>query len=179
LLDSLHDDGANTEPSTESITEQKSDLSNPAVGLATNSTIKRATSIKEPVLQLSHDQIRLFKYHDRHVSAIDTAKVGQIRKSIEGEGQHFPGIVRKTSDATPDGRMIYELVVGRLRYEASRGIGVFKAFLKDLNDVEATKVMFSENVDRQDITPFERWLSVLPLIEDKVLRVKEIAELIS
>jgi ParB family chromosome partitioning protein len=146
--------------------------------MATNSSVKRAISNKEPVLSLSHDQVRFFKYHDRHESALDTAKVAQIRRSIESEGQHFPGIVRKTSESTNDGRMIYELIVGRLRFEASKGVGIFKAFLNYVDDATATKIMFAENEDRQDITPFERWLSVIPLLKDKVLEDKEIAGLI-
>lgn len=148
---------------------------NPAIGLATGNSVKRAASVKEPVLQLQHDQVILFKYHDRHKSSLDSAEVAQLRASIEESGQHTPGVVRKTDSVTPDGRVIYELIVGRLRFEASRGVGVFKAFLKDLDDAQAVKLMFSENEDRLDITPFERWLSVLPLIEDKVLELREIA----
>lgn len=152
---------------------------NPAINLATNELVRRASSTKEPVLHLSHDQVRIFKYHDRDKSSLDTAKVNQIRKSIEAEGQHFPGVVRKTTDTTSDGRMIYELVAGRLRFESSRGVGVFNAFLKELTDSESAKVMLSENEDRQDITPFERWLSIRPLIKDNILTSKEIASLIN
>ena len=70
--------------------------SNPAIDLAMGANQKRARSIKEPILQLEHDQVVLFKYHDRHESAIDTDKFQQIKRSITTEGQHFPGIVRKT-----------------------------------------------------------------------------------
>jgi ParB family chromosome partitioning protein len=86
--------------------------------------------------------------------------------------------VRKTNETTKDGRIVYELIVGRLRFEASRTVGFFKAFIKTLNDAEAAKLMFSENEDRNDILPFERWLSILPLVDDKVLTGKEIAEMI-
>lgn len=153
-------------------------IANPAVALATNDSMTRATSNRVPVLQLAHDQVVLFKYHDRHESSLDTAKVSQIRKSIDKEGQHFPGIVRKTNKATSDGRLIYELIVGRVRFEASRNVGFFKAFLYEVNDAEATKLMLSENEDRQDITPFERWLSVIPIIDDNVLEHSEIARMI-
>lgn len=179
LLDNLKSDNDTSDiVDTNPILSLSRKPSNPAIGLATNDTVRRAPSVKEPVLNLTHDQVKIFKYHDRHTSTLDTVKVMQIRRSIESEGQHFPGIVRKTNDVTLDGRMVYELVAGRLRYEASRGIGVFKAFLKDLDDGEAAKVMFAENEDRQDITPFERWLSIRPLLRDKVLESKEIAELI-
>ena len=176
LLDSLKSDSSTVESENTAVSESK--IVNPAVNLAINSNVKRATSIKEPVLHLSHDQVRFFKYHDRHESSIDTIKVHQIRRSIESEGQHFPGIVRKTSDITTDGRVIYDLIVGRLRFEASRSVGIFKAFLKDVNDIEAAKLMFSENEDRQDITPFERWLSIIPIVKDNVLESQDIARLI-
>lgn len=156
----------------------KESIVNPAIGLATGATVKRAPSVKEPVLQLKHDQVKLFKYHDRHKSSLETQKMFQIRRSIEEEGQHYPGVVRKTSEVTEDGRAIYELIVGRLRFEASRSVGVFLAFLKDLNDTEATKIMFSENEDRQDITPFERWLSIIPIVNDNIMGTSEIARLI-
>ena len=152
--------------------------SNPAIDLAMGANQKRARSIKEPILQLEHDQVVLFKYHDRHESAIDTDKFQQIKRSITTEGQHFPGIVRKTDRTLKDGRAVYELIVGRIRFEASRDVGVFKAFLKELSDAEAVRVMLSENEDRQDITPFERWLSILPLVEDGILTNNEIADLI-
>lgn len=169
-------DAAKNSESGAEAKKKEGDAVNPAIGLATGSNIKRATSVKEPVLQLQHDQVVIFKYHDRHKSSLDTVKVAQLRKSIETEEQHTPGTVRKTNKTTPDGRMIYELIVGRLRFEASRGVGVFKAFLKELDDAQAVRLMLSENEDRLDITPFERWLSVLPLIEDKILALKDIAE---
>jgi ParB family chromosome partitioning protein len=151
---------------------------NPAIKLAMGTSEKRAKSVKEPILYLEHDQVIMFKYHDRHTSSLDTVKVQQIKRSITKEGQHFPGIVRKTDKVTADGRIIYELIVGRVRFEASRSVGVFKAFLRDLSDADATKVMLSENEDRQDITPYERWLSILPLVKDGILSNNEIAELI-
>jgi ParB family chromosome partitioning protein len=179
LLDGLKDNPAKPEISKESDSKVARKPSNPTVALATNTSVRRASSIKEPVLSLSHDQVRFFKYHDRHESTLDTVKVSQIRVSIEAKGQHTPGIVRKTEDTTPDGRLIYELVVGRIRFEASKGVGVFKAFLKDLDDADATRLMFSENEDRQNITPFERWLSVIPLVKDNVIEAQEIASLVS
>lgn len=176
LLDSLSQN-ASTSKSTDTTGRDKSELtiSNPAVKLAMGVPEKRAKATREAVLELEHDQVIFFKYHDRHVSSLDTAKVSQIRKSIETDGQHFPGVVRKTDKFTKDGRLIYELIVGRVRYEASRRVGYFKAFHKDLNDAEAAKLMLSENEDRLDITPFERWLSVLPLVDDKVLSNSYIA----
>jgi ParB family chromosome partitioning protein len=152
-------------------------ISNPAIALASGANVKRAASIRQTVLHLEHDQVIFFKYHDRHKSSLDTIKVSNIRKSIESEGQHFPGVVRKTEKTTTNGRVIYELVIGRLRYEASRGVGVFNAFLKDISDSEAATLMITENEERVDITPFERWLSLLPLIDDKILGLREIARL--
>ncbi|WP_394222494.1 ParB/RepB/Spo0J family partition protein [Alteromonas gracilis] len=171
---------SNDEPTA---TEQKSSPQrtktiNPAVNLAMGVHEKRPKTVKEPVLQLEHDQVIIFKYHDRHNSSLDTERVTQLRKSIEADGQHIPGVVRKTNETTKDGRIIYELIVGRLRFEASRTVGFFKAFIKTLTDAEAAKLMFSENEDRNDILPFERWLSILPLVDDKVLTGKEIAEMI-
>lgn len=180
LLSSLKDTKSDVKDNSSSETELKVTTkagSNPAIEMGAGVNVKRAASVRQAVLQLKHDQVKLFKYHDRSNSSLDSIKVTQIRRSIEAEGQHFPGIVRKTSETTADGRMVYELVVGRLRYEASRGVGVFKAFLKELTDSEAAKIMFSENEDRLDITPFERWLSILPIIKDKIMGVREIAEL--
>ncbi len=164
-----------TQPKKDSKVEK---TKNPAVNLAIGYHEKRPKTVKEPVLQIEHDQVKIFKYHDRHQSSLVTERVSQLRKSIEADGQHIPGVVRKTDEVTKDGRIIYELIVGRLRFEASRTVGYFKAFIKTLNDAEAAKLMFSENEDRSDILPFERWLSILPLIDDKVLTGKEIAEMV-
>lgn len=182
LLDGLNKKSTNTNPVSDSADGQvdlsKKGISNPAIELATGAAVKRASSVREPVLHLQHDQVIFFKYHDRHKSSLDTAKVAQIRNSIERDGQQFPGVVRKTSLTTSDGRMIYELIVGRVRFEASKAIFVFKAFLRELDDVQAAKLMFSENEDRLDISPFERWLSILPIIKDEVMGVRELAAII-
>jgi ParB family chromosome partitioning protein len=178
LLNGLKEEPNDTQNSPVDKTDTNDQVANPAIGLATNSIVKRAISIKEPILMLAHDQVIFFKYHDRHNSSLDTKKVTLIRKSIESDGQEFPGVVRKTTLVTDDGRMIYELIVGRIRYEASKTVGVFKAFLRELDDVAATRLMFTENEGRQDITPFERWLSVIPLIKDNIMNKESIAELI-
>ena len=177
LLDVIKSDDVQNETQPKSQPQSKKTV-NPAVNLAMGVHEKRPKTVKEPVLQLEHDQVKIFKYHDRHFSSLDAERISQLRKSIEADGQHIPGVVRKTNETTKDGRIIYELIVGRLRFEASRKVGFFKAFIKTLNDAEAAKLMFSENEDRKDILPFERWLSILPLIDDNVLTGKEIAEMI-
>lgn len=176
LLDGLHE-----QESTESQANknEESKVTNPILDMAEGATKKRADSVKEPVLKLEHDQVIIFKYHDRHDSSLQSIEFQQLKKSIETDGQDFPGVVRKTELVTDDNRVIYELIVGRLRFEASRSLGVFKAFLKELDDVEATKLMLRENEGRKGITRYERWLSVIPLLNDQVLSITEIATYIN
>ena len=66
------------------------------------------------------------------LSGLDAPElIKQLEASIKEEGQVFPGIVRKTSDKTSDNKVIYELISGRLRFEATKNVEVpFKAFLK-------------------------------------------------
>ena len=158
------------------ISKELDDPSNPAIALATGKYISRAKTVKEPILHLQHDQVSIFKYHDRHESSLRSNKLKQLKEAIESEEQHFPGVVRKTDRVTDDGRMVYELIVGRLRFEATRDIGFFKAMLRDLDDQQAVKLMLSENEDRFKIAPFERWLSILPLVKEDLLSIREIAE---
>tara|TARA_Y100000780_G_scaffold178995_1_gene164312 strand:+ start:27550 stop:28509 length:960 start_codon:yes stop_codon:yes gene_type:complete len=178
LLGSLSDDSSDGKSDQDSSKSAKS-LANPAIALARSEREIRATTERVPVLKLDPDQVIFFKYHDRHISSIESHKVKQLEASIKEEGQVFPGIVRKTSDKTSDNKVIYELISGRLRFEATKNVEVpFKAFLKDLDDAQAIRLMLIENEDRFALAPFERWLSVIPILEDDVLPLAEIAQLI-
>lgn len=149
----------------------------PAAAFNLGKSGKMPKSSQLMLVELDHDQVEIFKYHDRHISSIQSNKVLKMRDSIKSEGQIFPGIVRPTDKVTDDGKKVYELIVGRLRFEGCRGVTKFKAVIKDVSDAEAVKLMIKENEERTDITPFERWLSILPLIDDKVLSIAEIAKL--
>ncbi len=178
LLGSLSDEPADNKSGQDSSKGAKNPA-NPAIALARSEREIRATTERVPVLKLDADQVRFFKYHDRHISSIESPKVKQLEASIKEEGQIFPGIVRKTSDKTSDNKVIYELISGRLRYEAAKNIEVpFEAFLKELDDEQAIRVMLIENEDRFSLAPFERWLSVIPILDDDVLPLAEIAQLI-
>lgn len=178
LLGSLSDDSVAGKTRQESSSGSKG-TANPAIALARSEREIRATTERVPVLKLDPDQVRFFKYHDRHISSIESPKVKQLEKSLKEEGQIFPGIVRKTNDKTPDNKVIYELISGRLRFEAAKNIGVpFEALLKELDDAQAIRVMLIENEDRFALAPFERWLSVIPILEDNVLPLAEVAQLI-
>ena len=146
-----------------------------AFGLSKSGKMPKSSHLM--MVELDHDQVVIFKYHDRHISSIKSSKVQQMRESIKEEGQIFPGIVRTTDQITDSGKKVYELIVGRLRFEATRGFTKFKAVINELSDAEAVRIMIAENEDRKDITPFERWLSILPLVEDNVLSISEIAKL--
>lgn len=149
----------------------------PAAAFNLGKSGKMPKSSQLMLVELDHDQVEIFKYHDRHISSIQSNKVEKMRQSIKDEGQIFPGIVRPTDKVSDDGKKIYELIVGRLRFEGCRGITKFKAVIKDVSDSEAVKLMIKENEERNDITPYERWLSILPLIDDDVLSISEIARL--
>ena len=158
-------------------TESTKVRATPAAAFNLGKTGKMPKSSQLMMVELDHDQVEIFKYHDRHISSIKSSKVEKMRQSIKDEGQIFPGIVRPTDKITEDGKKVYELIVGRLRFEGCRGITKFKAVIKDIPDSEAVKLMIKENEERTDITPYERWLSILPLIDDDVLSISEIARL--
>ncbi|TQF66184.1 ParB/RepB/Spo0J family partition protein [Pseudoalteromonas luteoviolacea] len=148
---------------------------NPVVGLAIGERKVPASSEQIAILKLTHDQIRLFKYHDRHTASLNTEDFEKLKNSIKNNGQHTPGFVRKTKDTTEDGRVIYELVSGRMRFEATRELNVFKAFLLKLDDTQAVELMLSENAERRNITPFERYMSIVPILKDGIMKQVELA----
>ena len=160
-----------------SSTESPQVRAKPAAAFNLGKSGKMPKSSQLMMVELDHDQVEIFKYHDRHISSIQSNKVEKMRQSIKDEGQIFPGIVRPTEKVTDDGKKVYELIVGRLRFEGCRGIAKFKAVIKDVSDSEAVKLMIKENEERTDITAYERWLSILPLIDDDVLSISEIARL--
>ncbi|MFC0118268.1 ParB/RepB/Spo0J family partition protein [Pseudoalteromonas xiamenensis] len=148
---------------------------NPVVGLAIGERKVPALSEQVAILQLTHDQVRFFKYHDRHSASLNTDDFQKLKESIKENGQHTPGFVRKTKDTTEDGRVVYELVSGRMRFEATRELNVFKAFLLKLDDTQAVELMLSENAERRNITPFERYMSIVPILKDGIMKQVDLA----
>jgi ParB family chromosome partitioning protein len=85
-------------------------------------------------------------------------------ESVSSVGQIFPVVVRPINETK------YELIIGTRRLKAAeeRQLDTIPAFVidKDVSDQELTILALSENLHRQDLTPFEEAKAILKLTKD-------------
>jgi ParB family chromosome partitioning protein len=85
----------------------------------------------------------------------------ELADSIREKGLLQPLLVRPQGDG-------YELVAGERRYRAAlmAGLQEVPAVVKDLTDREALELALVENLQREDLNPYEETLGVLALLSE-------------
>lgn len=131
----------------------------PRKGLPSLGTLKERldqVSTSQDLLPIS--KIRTAENQPRRY--FDEDKLLQLEKSIREQGIIEPLIVR------PLKRNSYELVAGERRLRAAQRIGLQEvpAIIRELNDLEAAKVSIVENLQREDLNPYEETEGVISLL---------------
>lgn len=175
LLASVSAAADKNKPSNPQTSQTK--IANPIISKLSGQSVDKADVKRVGFLQINTENIDLLPYHDRHDKALETDRFKSLVKSIRTEGQILPGKVRET-DRVRNGKMVYELVYGRLRMEACKIINKrFEAVCQNLTDEEALTQMFIENMKRIDITSFERVLNIKVLLENYNYTLVDLAKL--
>ena len=112
--------------------------------------------------QLSIDKILKAPHQPRRY--FDEEKLSQLEQSIRIHGILEPLIVRPYNEGN------YELVAGERRLRAAERIGLDQVpvVIKDLDDTEAAKLSLIENLQREDLNPFEETEGILKLISTEL-----------
>jgi ParB family transcriptional regulator, chromosome partitioning protein len=94
----------------------------------------------------------------------DEDKLLQLEQSIRIHGILEPLIVRPLDNGK------YELVAGERRFRAAERIGLelLPVVVKELDDVEAAKLSLIENLQREDLNPFEETEGILLLLSTEL-----------
>jgi len=103
-------------------------------------------------------------------------KLKGLTESVRSVGQIVPVVVRPINETK------YELIIGTRRLKASerQKMVTIPAFVidKDVDEKDVTILALSENMHRQDLTPFEEAKAILKLSKDYNMGLREIAKLL-
>lgn len=100
----------------------------------------------------------------------DTIK--ELAESIEKNGLLQPIVVR------PMEKGKYQIIAGERRYRAFKKLGrtMIPAIVRDYEDEEVDKLQLVENVQREDLNPYDEAIAYLKLKEKYGLRQEDIAK---
>ncbi len=121
------------------------------------------------VIEIDLDKITTNKNQPRKV--FNESALKELSNSIEKHGVIQPIIVREK-----DG--IYEIVAGERRYRASKLLEkkTIPAIIKDLSDYEQENLSLIENVQREDLSPYEEALAYRSIIENYKMTQDDLAK---
>ena len=96
--------------------------------------------------------------------------LAQLADSISANGVLQPILVRQTGDR-------YEIIAGERRYRASRlaGLNTVPVVVIDATDFESAKYALIENLQREDLNPYEEAQAYSAMIREYGLSQEEIA----
>ena len=120
-------------------------------------------------LSLPTDQIRASRLQPR--ANISEAMLEELKASIQRQGIIEPVIVR------PIAHGIYELVAGERRWRAAKAIGLSEvpAIVKTLSDKETLEYSLVENIQRENLNPWEEAKGYARLVEEFGYTQEEVA----
>ncbi len=98
----------------------------------------------------------------------DPGAIEALGSDIKENGQIHPILVR------PKGPN-FEVVVGERRYRAALAVGLkaLKTYIRELDDANAQRISLSENLEREDLNPYEETLGYIQMLS---LLLKDIGD---
>lgn len=127
--------------------------------------------MQEAILQQPTVKLGRIKLGRNPRTYFDDAKMAEMKASITARGVDTPVIVRPIDDG------FYELIAGGRRFKAAletRGEDYdMPVNVKDVDEVEAEEIAFTENIQRDDMSPVtRRWRRHASLAGVKVTATK-------
>lgn len=121
------------------------------------------------ITELSIDDIIINKDQPRKVFNEDSLR--ELSNSIEKHGVIQPIIVRPIGNK-------YEIVAGERRFRASKLLkrSTIPAIIKELSDYEQENLSLIENVQREDLSPYEEALAYKSIIDNYKMTQEELAK---
>lgn len=126
--------------------------------------------VKEEVIDIPLDELRPNPYQPRQ--HFDEEALNDLAKSIEQTGVFQPIIVR------PSSIQGYEIIAGERRYRASKLAHktTIPAIVRRFNEDEMMQIAVLENLQREDLSPFEEAEAYQTLMDQLHLTQKDLAE---
>jgi len=106
--------------------------------------------------------------------SFDMEALSDLASSIASHGVLQPILVRDLKNGT------YEIVAGERRYRASKlaGLSEIPCIIMDTDEVEAAQIALIENVQREDLNPYEEAMAYRALIDDFALSQEEVSKMV-
>ncbi len=104
----------------------------------------------------------------------DTESLSDLASSIAAHGVLQPVIVKDLKNGS------YELIAGERRYRASKlaGLSEIPAIVMDADDITAAEISIIENVQREDLNPYEEASAYSSLVDDFGLTQEEVSKMV-
>jgi len=127
----------------------------------------------EQVLLVPTSEIINWEFHDRPKSEL--GDIQALSDDLINVGQQQPCIVRPT---TLGSKYKYELIIGERRWRAAMLADIsLKVIVKpDMSDSNAALAQAAENDNRVDLSDYAKGMSFSKLIDDKIIRQKDLIE---
>lgn len=124
---------------------------------------------KEEIVDINLDELRSNPYQPRKV--FDEDALRELSESIKQHGVFQPIIVKKSIKG-------YEIIAGERRVKASRmaGLTTVPAIVREFDDTEMMEIALLENLQREDLNPFEEANAYIKIMEAKSLTHDELAK---
>jgi len=126
---------------------------------------------KEEIVDIKIDELRSNPYQPRKV--FDENALQELSDSIKQHGVFQPIIVKKSIHG-------YEIIAGERRVKASRmaGLDTVPAIVREFDDTEMMEIALLENLQREDLTPFEEANAYVKIMQAKNLTHEELAKVL-
>ena len=126
---------------------------------------------KEEIVDIKIDELRSNPYQPRKV--FDQGALQELSDSIKQHGVFQPIIVKKSIHG-------YEIIAGERRVKASKmaGLDTVPAIVREFDDSEMMEIALLENLQREDLNPFEEANAYIKIMEAKNLTHEELAKVL-
>jgi ParB family chromosome partitioning protein len=126
---------------------------------------------KEEIVDIKIDELRSNPYQPRKM--FDEEALKELSESIKQHGVFQPIIVKKSIKG-------YEIIAGERRVKASRmaGLDTVPAIIREFDDSEMMEIALLENLQREDLNPFEEANAYVKIMEAKNLTHEELAKVL-
>jgi len=126
---------------------------------------------KEEIVDIKIDELRSNPYQPRKV--FDQEALQELSESIKQHGVFQPIIVKKSIHG-------YEIIAGERRVKASKmaGLDTVPAIVREFDDTEMMEIALLENLQREDLNPFEEATAYVKIMQAKDLTHEELAKVL-
>ena len=126
---------------------------------------------KEEIVEIPLEELRSNPYQPRVV--FDEEALKELADSIKVHGVFQPIIVKKSIRG-------YEIIAGERRVKASRmaGLDTVPAIVREFDDTEMMEIALLENLQREDLNPFEEANAYVKIMNAKGLTQEEFSKVV-